>query len=71
MHHRAVVCWGAGDPAKQAAELQKGRLEEAMRAFEEARQAFEDARQALAQAADQVASCVYHTRLASHETRGS
>ena len=64
-HYRAVVCWCAGDPAKQAAELQKGRLEEAMRAFEEARQAFEDARQALAQAADQVASCIHHTVVSS------
>ena len=44
----------AGDIAKQAAEVQKGLLKDAMKDFDEARQAFEDARQALAQAADQV-----------------
>lgn len=44
----------AGDIAKQAAEVQKGLLKDAMKGFDEARQAFEVARQALAQAADQV-----------------
>jgi len=44
----------AGDIAKQAAEVQKGVLKDAMKVFDDTRQAFEDARQALAQAADQV-----------------
>ena len=44
----------AGDSVQQAAETQKGLLEEAMRSVDEARQAFEEARKALAEAADQV-----------------
>lgn len=44
----------AGDIAKQAAEVQKGVLKDAMKVFDDTRQAFEDARQALAEAADQV-----------------
>ncbi|KAL0035447.1 hypothetical protein WJX77_006587 [Trebouxia sp. C0004] len=43
-----------GDIAKQAAEVQKVVLKDAMKGFDDARQAIEDARQALAQAADQV-----------------
>ncbi|KAL0044400.1 hypothetical protein WJX82_004103 [Trebouxia sp. C0006] len=43
-----------GDIAKQAAEVQKGVLKDAMKVFDDTRQAFEDARQALAEAADQV-----------------
>ena len=48
----------AGDIAKQAAEVQKGVLKDAMKVFDDTRQAFEDARQALAQAADQVPLCL-------------
>ncbi|KAL0019755.1 hypothetical protein WJX79_000229 [Trebouxia sp. C0005] len=51
---QAATNASTGDIAKQAAEVQKGLLKDAMKGFDEARQAFEVARQALAQAADQV-----------------